>query len=335
MTISDPITAGADYNNNASADPNNATDTVQQVEAAAMNQWNSDPNLQAYVRNSYGYTSWMLGNPELLPILVAAAVNGWDQGRVDGALQETNWWKTNGTAVRQFQQLQGTDPASAAAQVGIMRNTILSQAEGLGVQLSDDQINNLATQATQFQWDSATIDQELRGSYSAPGAGGTNSGGAAEIEAAIRNVGGQYLNPMSQDAINYLTTAAVHSGQDATAATAELQNNLGKQAALRFPWMAQAINSGMTPKQFLDPYTQQAAKTLSISPDSIDWTSPKWQGALLQTSPDGSSVPVNSDQFNKNLMQNDSFGYSKTQPAIDQAYSTIHTLAQTFGATKQ
>jgi hypothetical protein len=329
----DPIQQGADYNNQLSGDPNNETDTVQQVEAYAMAQYQKDPNLQAYVRNAYGYESWMLNNPELLPILVSAATNNWGQGRIDGALYATNWWQQNSQSIRDFAQLQGTDPATAQQQVDIMRNTIISQAQGIGVQLSDDQINNLASQATQWQWDAATIDQELRQSYVAQAPNQT-SGGAAEIAQAVRNVGGQYLSPMSDQAVSWWTTTAIQKGEDATALSAQLSNVLATQAKQMYPWLSSAIDNGMTPKQFLDPYTQQAAKTLSISPDSIDWTSPKWQGALLQTAPDGSSTPVNSDQFNKNLMQNQAFGFSKTQPAIDQAYSAVHTIAQTFGALK-
>ena len=98
--------------------------------------------------------------------------------------------------------------------------------------------------------------------------------------------------------------------------------------------MKTAIDQGMTPQQWLQPYTAQAQKTLSLS-GTVDWTDPKYQAALLTTNPDGTKTPVNTDQFNKNLMQNPAFGFSKTQGAIDQAYSLVNQIEQSFGAVKR
>ena len=113
-----------------------------------------------------------------------------------------------------------------------------------------------------------------------------------------------------------------------------MSNFYGQTAAQRFPWMKTAIASGMTPKDYLAPYTSQAAKTLSVAPDSINWADPKWQGALLQTDNTGAQVPKNADQFNKALMQDPQFGYSKTQGAIDQAYAVAQQITTAFGKVK-
>jgi hypothetical protein len=306
----------------------------QDAEAQAIAEYNSNPALKAYIQNNFGYVSWMLNNPELLGVIAAAAVNGWDQARVDGALFQTQWWTQNGSAVRNFQQMQSTDPASAAQEVAAQKATIQTQAQTLGVQLTDDQLTNLATQSATFQWNGDQIMQALRSAYTSPTAGQAPLGTAADMQAAVRQSAGQYLMPSSENMVNFWTTAAIQKGQSTQQMQEELNNYLGQQATQRFPWMSTAISMGMTPQQYLDPYTQQAAKTLAISPDSIDWSDPKWAGALLTTNPDGTQVPKNSDQFNKTLMQNPTFGYSKTAGAIDQAYSTVRTLEQTFGATK-
>jgi hypothetical protein len=189
-----------------------------------------------------------------------------------------------------------------------------------------------------YQWNSSQIDLAIRSDFSMPTAdpmGAAATGDAASMVQTIKNVAGQYLQNASDAMITWWTTDAVKSGQTNAQLQSELQTFFGQQAAQRFPWMATAISRGMTPQDYLSPYTQQAAKTLAIPPDSIDWSDPKWTGALLQTGKDGTQVPVNSDQFNKNLMQNPAFGYSKTQGAIDQAEAVSSQILQTFGAVKR
>ena len=325
---------------NTQADPNAGKDSLAQQTAYAMQQYNSNPAVQQYFASNYPDLAWMMNNPELLPILVSATVNGWDQGKIDAQLSQTTWWQQNGSSARQFLQTQATDPATAAQEIASNKALIMSQVQNWGVGMNDSQMTALATQATMLNWNSDQISQAVRSAYNTPqGQATTNMGEAATMQQTIQNVAGQYLYTASPNMIQFWTQAAMQKGaSDPATANADLQsslaNYLGQQAAIRFPWMKTAIAQGMTPQQFLDPYTQQAAKTLSISPDSIDWTDPKWQAALLQTNAQGESTPVNTDQFNKALMQNPTFGYSKTQGAIDQAYSVAQTLATTFGKIK-
>ena len=81
---------------NVNADPNEATDSVAQQEAWAMKQFNTNGGAYAYVQSSYADVAWMLDIPELKAILVSAAVNGWGQGQIDGALYQTQWWQQYG-----------------------------------------------------------------------------------------------------------------------------------------------------------------------------------------------------------------------------------------------
>jgi hypothetical protein len=316
---------------NTQRDPNEATDTPAQQEAWAMNQYNSNPAIQQYFANNYPDLAWMMQNPELKQILISGSINGWGQGLVDGALQSTQWWQQNGSTVRDWQQKQQQDPASAAQTVAQNKAIAVAAAQQIGVSLTESQLNSLANNASMFQWNQQQIDQNIRGMYQT---GSPVGGDAASIQGALQNVAGNYLTNADTNTINWWTTVGVQNGQSSSQIASEYQNYLQTQAEQRFPWMKSAIQQGMTPKQYLDPYTQQAAKTLSISADSIDWTDPKWQGALLQTQPDGSQAPANADEFNKKLMQDPQFQYSKTQGAIDQAYSVAKTLESTFGAIK-
>ena len=305
-----------------------------QQESDAMAYYNANPQFQQYVQQAFAGDAWMLQNPELLSVMVAAAANGWGPNAFNAALGQTQWWAQNGQAARTFIQLQGSDPASAGQQVAAAKASLLTDSESMGVQLNDGQLTDLATKSAMFAWTTPQMDQALRAAYVTPSAGGQLTGDAAGIAQTVKTTAGDYLLTADPNMVNFWTTAAVQKGQNSGQVQAEMQQFYGQQTATRYPWMAAAISQGMTPKDYLSPYTTQAASTLSVAPDSINWSDPKWQSALLQTNPDGSQVPKNTDQFNKSLMQDPQFQYSKTQNAINQAYSTVQTLLQTFGATK-
>ena len=325
---------------NTQADPNAGSDSLSQQTAYAMQQYNSNPAVQQYFASNYPDLAWMTSNPELLQILVSASINGWDQGKIDAALSQTQWWSQNGQAARQFIQLQATDPTTAAQEIASNKALVMTQAQNWGVALNDQQLTQLATNATMFNWNADQIAQNVRSAYTIPtGQVNTNAGITAQMQQTIQNVAGQYLVNASPDMIKFWTNAAMQNGaaDPATANSelqASLQNYLAQQASQRFPFMKDAIAQGMTPQQYLDPYTQQAAKTLSTSTDAIDWTDPKYQAALLGNDSMGNPLPLNVDQFNKNLMSNPIFGYSKTAGAIQQAYATANTIEQTFGKVK-
>jgi hypothetical protein len=283
-----------------------------------------------------GSVAWMMdgSTPELASIVETAAADQWTSSQIASALQQTQWWKTNGDAVKQFQQTQATDPGQAQALVAASKADVQAYATSIGVSLTDSQATGIATQSATFQWNTSQMQAAVKGMYQAPAAGGTNVGGAADIQSAIQTTAGNYLQTANTDAINWWVGNAVKAGDSAQQASEIYGQYLANQTKQLYPWMSTAIDQGLTPKDYLSPYTTMAANTLGVSPDSVNWSDPKWTAALLQTNPTtGLQVPVNTDQFNKNLMQNPTFGYSKTQNAINQAYTVSKQLEQTFGKT--
>ena len=301
----------------------------------AMAEYNSNQGLQDYINNTYGYATWMMNIPELAQILVTAAVDNWDGGRVTGALNKTQWWQQNGQAARQFLQTQGTDPATIKEQLNAASATIQEKAASLGVQLDAGQLQSLALQSATYQWNADQIDLNVRQMYDTQKTQGPAFGDAAAMDSTIKQVGAAWLQPMDANAVKFWTDAAMSKAQTPSQLQQDMNAAFSQQAVQRFPWMKSAIERGMTAQDFLSPYTSQAAKTLSIAPDAIDWSQPKWMGALLQTDPKtGETTPLNSDQFNKKLMQDPQFNYQNTQGAIDQAFATAQTIEQTFGKVK-
>lgn len=292
-----------------------------------MQEYNTDPALQAYITQTYGYIgAYLLQVPELLPILVSAGLENWDQAQFDGAIVQTSWWQTTSQAQRNFQEIQATDPGEAAQQVAQMQDTILGEAQSLGVTVPADQLKNLAQMAVTFGWSSDVIQQTLR-------AGGASSsanpqfGAAATFSDQAAQLAGEYninLSPAQMQAY-------VNQNVKGTLTADGLQQEFMKQAAQQNPWMASSIAMGVTPSQYLSSYSSAAGTTLGIDPSDVNWTDPKWNQALLATGTNGQQQPVSIGQFQQNLMKNPIYGYQNTQGARDQAYSAAQQVLTTFG----
>jgi hypothetical protein len=308
--------------------PPNAT--VSQIEAAAMQEWNTDPALQQYIHESYGYIGdYLLQVPELLPILVASGLGQLDAAQMDAAVVGTNWWKTTSAAQRNFQELQATNPGEAAQQVSQMQDTILSEAQAIGVTVPPDQIKNFAQMAVAFGWSSDVINQTLRagGGFSTAN---PQFGAAATFQDQARQLAGEYNINVSDSQMQ----AYVKQNVAGTLTADGLQSLFAQQAEQQSPWMAASIKMGVTPSQYLSGYSSAAGTTLGLDPSSINWTDPKWNRALLKTNADGTQAPVSIGQFQQALMKDPSYGYQNTQGARDQAYSAAQQIAQTFGRIK-
>jgi hypothetical protein len=307
-----------------------ANATLPQQEAAAMAEYNASPALQQYIQQTYGYIgAYLLQQPELLPILVSAGLENWDQAQFDGAVVATQWWQTTSQAQRNFQEIQATDPGEAAQQVAQMQDTLLGQAQSLGVTIPQADLQNLATMAVTYGWSSDVITQTLRagGGFSTPS---TSFGASATFADQAQQLAGEYNIQLSASQLATYVKANV-----AGTLTADgLQQQFAAQASQQNPWMAASIAQGVTPSQYLSSYASAAASTLGIDPSDVNWTDPKWSSALLTTNAQGQQNPVSVGQFQQNLMSNPIYGYSQTQGARDQAYGTAQTILNTFGAIK-
>jgi hypothetical protein len=209
-----------------------------------------------------------------------------------------------------------------------MQDTILSQAQSIGVTVPPDQLKNLATMAVTFGWSADVINQTLRqgGGFSSPN---PQFGAAATFADQARQLSGEYLQNVSDAQMQNFVKQNV-----AGTLTADgLQNQFAQQAEQQYPWMSSSLKMGVTPSQYLSSYSTAAGKTLDVDPSSVNWTDPKYMGALLQTT-DGAQAPVSVGQFQQALMKNPVFGYQNTQGARDQAFATAQQIATTFGKVK-
>lgn len=89
-----------------------------------------------YVRETYGHMAWAIDHPEIGPILRQAAEDDWSPARLRGAINQTDWWSRTADAQRQWQALEGEDPAEATRQINQRAEEVAGRLEDLGVPTS-------------------------------------------------------------------------------------------------------------------------------------------------------------------------------------------------------
>lgn len=106
---------------------------------------------------------------------------------------------------------------------------------------------------------------------------------------------------------------------------------LREQAKSIMPPLAGAIDRGITPSVYADPYRQVAAQTLEINPNEINFTDPRWQRALMQVDKDGNRTSMSLADWQTTLRSDPAYGFDNTQQARREAAMFAVKLQETFG----
>lgn len=279
--------------------------------------------LEAYIRKTYGYMSGFLNIPEVRTVLLDAARKGSGPDELYGMLSATNWWKTSSAASRQWQQLLSEDPATAKAQAATVAASINDIAKSHGLALSAQQIGDLAMQASQFGWSQTeTLNAILKNVQWGKVEGGTLT---ATVD-QIKQVAGDYMVGMSD---------ATAQGWSTRIASGELtidgvRSILQQQAVARWPYMADLIGQGLTPKDYFAAPRDTIASTLEVGADTIDMMDPKYLKMLEVRDPKSGELraaTMNEAMLAARRMPE----WASTKNAQDLTANMVSGLQQAFG----
>ena len=232
-----------------------------------------DASVDAWVRDHMPSMAGYLAHPEIGPILKDAAKLGWSEAQLLGAIQKTTWYQTTGEAIRSWDLLVATDPASAQAQVKAKAVELGNLVSRLGFNWDAGTTEWAATQALRENW---TADQLNRWLGAIVRNDGVGAGTIKSTAAQVKQLAGKYMASFSeQDALEYSTRIM----EDRTTLDS-IETTLREQAANRFYWLRDQIGRGITPEQLFQPVKQSVAQTLEMNPDDIDLNTTKWSALV-------------------------------------------------------
>lgn len=285
-------------------------------------------DITAQVEKSYGYLAAYLKDPELGPILIKAAQNGWDQDTLQGALYKTKWWKTHSDSARSFDAQAKLDPATTKAQIAAQLANLQTEARNFGLIVDPKRLSQMAINSLRGGWNGQQIRNALvsEGKFDMTG---KNGSAALTLRDNLLAKASQYLVPI--DAKTMRTWAQNVTRGDVS--ESDFDGYLKEQAKSLFPSMANAIDAGVTVAQYVQPYKNIAAQTLEIDPESVQFTNPKWSKALFQVDKKtGARTAMSLADWQNTLRTDPTYGWDKTQQAHQQAADLATKISSTFGA---
>jgi hypothetical protein len=301
--------------------------TTAEAMAASSTPTASAKDITAEVEKKYGYLALYLKDPEIGPLLIKAAQNGWDTATFQGALYKTNWWKHHSDTVRTFDAQGRLDPATQKQQIASQLANLTTQARNLGLIIDPKRLSQMAVNSLRFGWNG----QQLRNAMVSEGRfdySGKTGSAALTLKDNLQAMAAQYLVPIDPKTIQtWMRNVTKGDVQQS-----DFEGYLKEQAKSLFPGMHAAIDAGVTPQQYVAPYKQIAAQTLEIDPEQVQFNDPKWSKALFQVDPKtGQRTSMGLADWQTLLRTDKSYGWDKTQQAHQQAADLATKISSTFG----
>lgn len=248
----------------------------------------------------------------------------WSADQIDAALHATPYYQSTPKAGRTFDTLQALDPATARSQQEQRADQMQAWASSNGMNLSRDAALftagvSLSSGFTDQQWQQDII----RNQYS------QIASNRMPIDQQLHAAAAQYGVPVSP-LTNLDWAGQIMTGQTTMDA---FDAYLREQAKSLYPALADAIDAGITVRQYADPYAQIASRELGINPADFDLSDQKWSAPLNQIDPQtGARTAMTLSSWQSHIRSDPIYGYDTTTGARDQAAQFATSLAQQFGA---
>lgn len=235
--------------------------------------------------------------------------------------------------------------ATTAQQIqDVLNNYVIPRAKALGSNATPAQLNAIANKVYGDGTYAQTniVDQSILGS--------TDVAKTIKTDQTTGAIGGA-IGANANDARTIFHNYGIPVPQDPKLFADFIKNSVGPggdlnkvteyakaQALNLYPWMKGFLTGpdgttgqGGTVAGYLQPYATNIAAVLGVTPDSINWTDPKWQSVVAKKDPTGVSIPQNLDQAIQTVKTDPRFGYDNTPNAKNEAYSALASIGQMFG----
>lgn len=287
------------------------------------------PAVDDYIKANWGSDAWLLTIPEVKQILEQGAVNGWDVDRTMAKIEQTQWWQTTSGSVRQYLADKNQNPgdytfttpgSKASAQLAHIQD----MAAKAGVTLTTAQAQQIATNSLMYGWGDEQTQAAIGASVN-PTTGGNAQSVMQQINGAAAD---QFQKLSPQVAASWAQNIA-----GGTQTMDQFRAQMAQDAAARWTGYGPQLQQGMTMNQLTNSLRQNAAQTMEIDPNSIDFVGNPMYSKILDY------VPANSPNgVHRVMTQSEMDAYLKSQPqwdgtqqARDQAANLATTITQAFG----
>jgi hypothetical protein len=275
--------------------------------------------------DQYGMSyAFFKSQPELMKLLGSAVSQQWTTDVFTAHLKNTKWWQNNSESARQAQVQAKTDPATYKANIAAAAAQAQDMAVKAGAILSGKQVQQLAKNMVDYQWDEAQIGNFL-GQYvgftDKHVLGGQAGAAAKQITQYAYAQGLQVPEQTVKNNAAYLVRGLTTMQQ--------VQDGLLQQAVSTYPGFTQQLQGGATMRDIAQPYIQMTAQDLGLPDTDIDVWHPKVRAALNAADPKGQPAPLDLASY-QSVLRSDP-AWRKTQGAQTQVMNVGHQVLAHMG----
>jgi hypothetical protein len=280
----------------------------------------SDDDVKAYIRAHYGTMAGFIDDPEIGPILMNSARQGWSTQQLTGQLEATNWWRLRNDSEHQWALKQIDSPGQAATDRQQRVSDIIQVAGQMGVTMTAAQVQALSEESLNSGWTTDQLKNQIIGNIN--WAGGGTQGELQSTAQQMKALGDSYFMPID-DAQARAWAIAINEGtltEDGVKAT------LQAQAQSRWSFIGNS-----TPQDYWAPVQGAIADELEVPSSQIKMSDPKWAAALEKTNPDG-TVRAATIEEAREVARNDP-AWVQTNKAMSQSTNTADQLLKSLTGT--
>jgi hypothetical protein len=283
--------------------------------------------LREQINQEFGWAAAFLDHPELGPLLRQAAQGGWTMQKLQTEIRKTQWWQKTDESQRNWDVLQGQDPASAERQIEGRVAEINNAVATLGSSMAPDRVRVLAQQSLRNGWTPQDLSNAVGSELVR--AGKTTDLRRGLIGQGVQSAAREFGVPLSRQAVD----GWVKQIAEGKATQDDYLTYVRNQARSLFPTLTEDLDRGLTVEQVADPYRQVASRVLQINPTDVDFSKSQWNRALNFAGEQGGRRMMTLDEWENVLRQDDQYGYTQTDEAKEKAYSVARSIAAAFGRT--
>lgn len=269
----------------------------------------------------------VLSKPGVFAAYSQAINEGWTTDRLEQALQQTPYFQNTDLGQRQWDILQVVDPASARQKATLQWERFNRVKDQMGMGLPMDLATHFAfmNQAIAEDWDDAQMKFHLLAAPNLQYLGGGEFGrNFSQVGKLINDYGVQIAPLTGLKWASQLTSGTIDQNA--------VQGYILEQAKSRWPTIGEALNRGVTTRQYLDPYLQAAGQELGIDPANLSLQDQKWTAPLDYRDPNtGEARAMTLQEWTPYIRKTATYGYDQTPQARQQAAQFATNLSKQFG----
>lgn len=238
-----------------------------------------------YIRTYYPDIAPFLGDPAIKMILYAAAINDWDDRKIEAAILATSYWKTHGPVSRDFDKLLAQDPKGAEQAINRAKGVVGDLFARNGQKVDDRMLGELAKQAIRrgdinvqgFVVNPDGLNGMVAFALNSRGKGAELPAGEAAFNAdTLGAIARAYLIPMDRRSLEDWSVKILN-GQASEEQFRSYVANLAKGQWRNDPDVVAAMDAGTSPAEFFAPHRNLIAQTLELNPEAIDLTDARYR----------------------------------------------------------